>query len=175
MSENVVYIAFPRGLYVDLVRFSEGKISPELLAEDLVRGWVEDSILDAWGDDDRWGQHQIEVAKIYAPDKYKDLLKSLEEEAFGRSIQRALIWKEISVPEGTEVRMSYGGKSHFARIQGGKIVDQEGEFSPSEWASKVAGGTSRNAWRDLFFKKAGEKSWTAASQLRHKARARGAE
>jgi hypothetical protein len=42
-------------------------------------------------------------------------------------------------------------------------------ISPSEWASKVAGGTSRNAWRDLWFKEPLSKTWVPAQLVRDQA------
>ncbi len=76
------------------------------------------------------------------------------------------MWKEVTISSGTDVRMQYGGSYHFARVKNGKIEDQDGRFSPSEWASKVANGTNRNAWRDLDFRLSHNESWISASHLR---------
>jgi hypothetical protein len=85
--------------------------------------------------------------------------------------RKPLVWKEVSIPSGSEVRMPYGGQHHYAKIRGGHIVDDDGEkYSPSEWASKVAGGTSRNAWRDLWFREPLSKTWVPAQLLRDQAR-----
>lgn len=78
-----------------------------------------------------------------------------------------LVWKDVTVRAGSEVRMSYGGKQHYAKIVGGCIVESDGsKYSPSEWASKVAGNTSRNAWRDLWFKEPLSNTWVPARLLR---------
>ena len=61
--------------------------------------------------------------------------------------------------------MQYGGGYRTAQVTGGKIVDDDGRFSPSEWASKVATGTNRNAWRDLYFRLPGKSDWIAANVL----------
>jgi hypothetical protein len=82
---------------------------------------------------------------------------------------RPLVWKEVTILSGSEVRMFYNGTHHYAAIKGGKIVDHDTEYSPSEWASKIAGGTSRNAWRDLWFKEALSKTWVPAQLLRNQA------
>jgi hypothetical protein len=66
--------------------------------------------------------------------------------------------------------MAFGHDHHYAKVKGGKIVDDDGSYSPSEWASKVAGGTSRNAWRDLWFKEPLSKNWVPAQLLRDQTR-----
>jgi hypothetical protein len=65
--------------------------------------------------------------------------------------------------------MAYGDKHRYATVRRGHIVDDGEEYSPSEWASKVAGGTSRNAWRDLWFKEPLSKTWVPAQLLRDQA------
>jgi hypothetical protein len=64
----------------------------------------------------------------------------------------------------------YGDQHHYATVQRGHIIDDGKEYSLSEWASKVAGGTSRNAWRDLWFKEPLSKTWVPAQLLRDQAR-----
>jgi len=49
---------------------------------------------------------------------------------------------------------------HSAR--GGKI------HSPLELARVIAGGTSRNAWHDLFIKRPWDSEWTLADHLRRR-------
>ena len=84
----------------------------------------------------------------------------------------ALIWNEITLPSGTDVRMSYRGKEFYAEVSGSKIIDQDGQYSPGNWANKVANDTSRNAWRDIWFRKPAEQSWVLADDLRRIARRR---
>ncbi|AZO72165.1 hypothetical protein [Mesorhizobium sp. M1D.F.Ca.ET.043.01.1.1] len=102
----------------------------------------------------------------YAPALYKNRLALAVAEM--SEFNKPLVWKEVTIPQGSEVRMAYGADHHYAKIQGGKIVDASGEYSPSEWASKVAGGTSRNAWRDLWFRLPLTKDWVPAQTLRSK-------
>ena len=65
--------------------------------------------------------------------------------------------------------MHYGAEDHYAEVKNGRIVDETGRYSPSEWASKIAGGTSRNAWRDLWFKEPLARTWVPAQLLRDQA------
>lgn len=164
---DFIYIPFPRKLYDDIVRFSDGTLRPEALAANQVEAWVANSIEFDYGE---WGDRAEEVAEIYAPDVY-ERWRTEDKDASERSKleNRPLVWKSVVVDSGSDVRMSYGGDHHYAKVKGGKIVDKDGSYSPSEWASKIADGTSRNAWRDLWFKEPFGKTWVPAQLLRDQA------
>lgn len=169
MSEKILYIPFSRSLYNDIVRFSDGQLDPTVLAENLVVNWIENS-LESGGSE--WsGERLEEVAEKYAPHV---LVRWREEDAAKLKERhddyRPLVWKEVSVASGSEVRMFYGDQHHYAKIKRGKILDDGKEYSPSEWASKVADGTSRNAWRDIWFREPQAKTWVPAQLLREQAR-----
>lgn len=170
MSE-VIYLPFNKRLYDDVVRFSDGQCDLLWVMEDqfhdFIRRTADDYCHGVIGDDP---VRLRQFLAIYHP----DIVARWEaEEASNRTNDAVsderwspLVWKEVEVPAGSEVRMQYGGAYHSAKIIGGKIVDRDGQFSPSEWASKVAGGTNRNAWRDLYFRFPGKQEWAAASTLR---------
>jgi hypothetical protein len=170
MTETIS-IPFPKQLYDDLVRLSDGRIDPVWLAETQVLSWIERGL---WVDDpakvddfiyEPFQDRVYELAERYAPHAFAQWQKSGVEEA-SRSLP--LVWKYISIPAGSEVRMLYKGQQHYARVENGAIVDPDGRYSPSEWASKVAEGTSRNAWRDLSFKLPGNSHWESAKLLKQK-------
>ncbi len=165
MPTSDLCIPFDRELYADIVYLSGGKIDPGGLAENLVRNWIENTIHDGvWPD-----EHLETVAEKYAPEVYAQW----QEEDFRTYTRREesapLVWKEVTLNPGTEVRMAYGGKHHYAKVQKGRIVDEDGSYSPSEWASKVADKTSRNAWRDLWFRQPPSFTWVPAQLLRQQA------
>lgn len=170
MSETV-FIPFSKELYDDLVRFSDGRIDPAWLAESRVRMWIEIGLMvdDPNNIEDYiyepFEERIFDLAEKYAPDSFRRWQEIGIDQA-ARS--RPLIWKGLVVPAGSEVRMSYKGEQHFAHIEHAAIVDNDGAFSPSEWASKVADGTSRNAWRDLSFKMPDSAHWVQADILREK-------
>jgi hypothetical protein len=171
MFEPTIYIPFPRTLYDDIVRFSDGRIRPDVLAADQVKAWISSSVEFGFGED--WGERIEEVAEKYAPHVYEKW--QVEDGAVSNDARvntLPLVWKEVTVPAGSEVRMAYGNGHHYAQVKRGKIVDEDGSYSPSEWASKVAGGTSRNAWRDLWFREPRSKTWIPAQLLRDQARRR---
>jgi hypothetical protein len=164
-----IYLPFPRELYDDIVRFSDGRINPVDIAESEVRFFIAHSMEH---EENLWGDRIEEVAEKYAPDV---LARWREEDEAGSENRKAdnkpLVWKEVSIPAGSEVRMAYGDTHHYATVKRGRIIDDGKKYSPSEWASKVAGGTARNAWRDLWFKRPAAPTWVPAQLLRDQARA----
>ena len=162
---DLVYIPISRKLYDDIVRFSDGQIDPADMAEAQLEAWVARDL--ETGSEDHWGERFEDAAAVYAPHLVEKLKKE-QQQAASKQIaeRRPLVWKDITVPAGSEVRMSYKNVEHYAEIKAGRIVDYDGTFTPSEWASKVADNTSRNAWRDLWFRKPLAKNWVSAQQLR---------
>lgn len=168
MSESYVYIPFDRSFYNDIVRFSDGRLDPAVLAEDQVADLIERNLDDLAFD---WfGDRLIEFAQIHFPHHVEKLEAEITESSASCEMDAPLVWKEVTVQPGADVRMQYAGSYHFARVKDGKIEDDDGRFSPSEWASKVANGTGRNAWRDLQFRKSHGAPWIPAELLRSKAR-----
>jgi hypothetical protein len=151
----------------DVVRFSDGRLDPFETAAEQLRNFVERSVETA---PELWGDRLDEVAEKYAPHVWKSWIKDDERRSeHWRADNQPLVWKGISVRPGSEVRMFYAGKIHYATIKRGRIIDDGQEYSPSEWASKVADGTSRNAWRDLWFKEPMSTTWIPAQLLRDQA------
>lgn len=166
MPKSLVYIPFDGELYADIVYLSEGKLDPGGIAENLIRNWIEDTIHNGlWPE-----QHLGTVAEKYAPHVYEEWMLEDSHAESRKENAVPLVWKEVTLQAGTEVRMSYGGKHHYAKVNKGRITDADGSYSPSEWASKVAEGTSRNAWRDLWFKVPLSNTWVPAELLRQQAK-----
>lgn len=175
---DMVYVPFPRELYNDLVRFSDGRIDPAEWAADRLEAWIEHNFSSltnglGWASDSFMANFEDrieEFAEKYYPAALTYWANELDRDLeANQAKRRPLIWKEITVPASSEVRMTYGGSPHYGLIYNGKIKDSDGEFSPSEWASKIAGGTSRNAWRDIWFKTPTKPTWTPATVLREEA------
>jgi hypothetical protein len=83
---------------------------------------------------------------------------------------RGYQWKELFLPDGTDVRMRCDGDVYHARVNGDSIVYQGHRVSPRQLTLAVA-GNGRNAWRDLSLRLPGEKRFQPASLLRHRIRA----
>ena len=173
--DDVIYLPFRKKLYDDVVRFSDGHCDLVWTMEEqfhnFIRRTADDHCFGVMGSDPARLRKFLE---IYHPDivaRWDEEEANVESDDAARSAKWSpLVWKEVVVPAGGEVRMQYGGAYHTARIANGKIVDGEGQFSPSEWASKVAAGTNRNAWRDLYFRLPGKADWIAALVLREESR-----
>jgi len=172
---DVIYLPISKRLYDDVVRFSDGHCDLIWTMEEqfhhFIRRTADDNCFGVMGNDPA---RLREFLKIYHPDIVdrwdNETAVGEEEEAEPSAKWSPLVWKEAEVPAGSEVRMQYAGAYHTARIANGKIIDRDGQYSPSEWASKVAAGTNRNAWRDLYFRLPGKADWTAAGTLREEAR-----
>jgi hypothetical protein len=168
---DLIYLPFDKNLYDDVVRFSNGHCDLVTIMEEqfhnFIRRTADDHCFGVMGDDP---ERLRQFLAIYHPDIVARW-EAEEAETHRASMVNdnrwsPLVWKEVTVPAGSFVRMQYGGAYHHARVETGKIVDVDGQYSPSEWASKVAAGTNRNAWRDLYFRLPGKADWVAASALR---------
>lgn len=152
-----VLIPISKSLYHDMVRMSDGRLAPEEWVEHGFMSFLESLFLtDPSWFDEKFGSRAEEFLRTHLPDVARP------EVDFGRP----LFWKTVTVPAGSEVRMAYNGRDHFALVRDGSIVDGDGSFSPSEWVSKIANFTSRNAWRDIWFKFPGRTDWVLAQSLR---------
>lgn len=161
---NVIFLPFPRDLYDDWARHSSAPI--EEAAVEQLWNFMERTLAD--GSPGYFDDH--EQAFAFAEKNFPDIASEWVERDLANVRPSApLIWKEVSIQHGSGVRMSYGGEDHLAEVENGKIVDASGRYSPSEWASKVAQGTSRNAWRDLWFREPFSRSWIPAQLLRDQA------
>lgn len=176
---GTIFVPFPKELYDDLIRFSDGRVNPAEWAVERLEAWIESNFSSemnglGWANDSFMANFEPRIEE-FAEKYYPSVLaywaeKDDENLDAYRAKRKPLVWKEVSIAASSEVRMAYGGTSHYAIIHNGKIKDDDGEFSPSEWARKVAGDTSRNAWRDLWFKAPGASNWVPAMLIRQQAR-----
>lgn len=84
--------------------------------------------------------------------------------------KRGYHWETVFLPNGTDIRMPYKGRHDHAEIAHQRLMHDGQEYSPSQFASKVANNTSRNAWRDLEVRLPGTEEWVLADVLRQRAR-----
>ncbi|MBA5607902.1 hypothetical protein H3H36_21325 [Duganella sp. FT3S] len=76
-------------------------------------------------------------------------------------------WKCLFLPEGSQVRMRFGDTWHYAEVMGDEIMYRSRVVSPRQLTMAIA-GDGRNAWRDLWIRRPGERDWTAAYLLRRR-------
>ncbi len=78
---------------------------------------------------------------------------------------RGYQWKDLFLPEGTELRMSSAGHAYHARVTGDAIIYKSRTVSPRGFTLAVA-GNGRNAWRDVWIRFVGERHYLPASRCR---------
>lgn len=80
--------------------------------------------------------------------------------------------KDIALPEGTRLRMTYGGIEHNGTVVGGKWeIEGQRYNTPSQAASAVArtkrGGKTRlNGWKLWHVKRPSDTGWVSLDRLR---------
>jgi hypothetical protein len=77
---------------------------------------------------------------------------------------RGYQWKNLFLPEHTEVRMQCGANTLYARVDGDALVYDGLPISPSQFAGLA--GLRRSAWRDLWIRMPGSRQWKKAAFLR---------
>jgi hypothetical protein len=90
---------------------------------------------------------------------------SWKPELLSKSSSRGYQWKNLFLPDGSEIRMQYKGAYSYAAIEGDELVYNGKPISPSTLTNIIA-GSSRNAWRDLWIKRPGDTDWSLADELR---------
>ncbi|HTZ69183.1 MAG TPA: hypothetical protein VMB71_00895 [Acetobacteraceae bacterium] len=88
------------------------------------------------------------------------------EDLMPRSQHLGYQWKPLFLPPQTKIRMRYKGKTFYACVIGDDIIFDGRSVTPGEFANSIAGGTNRNAWRDLWIKLPHESDFRLADDLR---------
>ena len=79
----------------------------------------------------------------------------------------------VELPEGTKLRMTYGGTEHAGTVAGGKWkVGDQYYNTPSQAASGVArtragGKTMLNGWKYWYVRRPSDTTWVLLDKLRH--------
>lgn len=76
-------------------------------------------------------------------------------------------WKTLFLPSGTQLRMQYKGRYHYAKVVGDEMIYEGVATSPGGMANTIA-GSNRNAWRDMWIKRPNESEWTLADDCRRR-------
>ena len=120
-------------------------------------------------------------------DVYKHLtaLRRSEADSFNEVLRRELkisthraneaaqvgaVFKGVTLPEGTELRATYKGKTYTAKIQGGLWIDSSGgkRNSPTHAAVAIT-GKNWNGWNFWECRFPGQAGWKVLSTLRSSA------
>lgn len=133
---NHVSIPVPTTLFLDLAAFLKEKEDPRDPVE------VVATAIDYWMDNADW-----------------------KPELLVETTTRGYQWKQLFLPEGTEIRMQYKGVYSYAKVEGDVITYKGQSVSPASLANTIA-GSNRNAWRDLWIKRPDDREWRLAEECR---------
>jgi hypothetical protein len=149
-------VPFPKELYDKIIIRSGGKVDPVDMAIYQLEEWIERTL----NDEDAWTEEGFEEWQL-------ELAPAAKGPSLGDPT-KGYHWKELYLPNGSELRMTYRGQIHHAQVRNEKLVYEGNAYSPSKLASKIAGDTGRNAWRDLWIKFPGQTNWDLAIRLRRR-------
>ena len=114
--------------------------------------WLEDGEFDASG---------AGAPSTALPDAPPPLVARDDETATSRGYQ----WKQVFLPNGTELRVIHGGRSTYAKVEDEQIISDGAQTTPSRLAN-VKGCGTRNAWRTIWLRFPGTSRWQRADQCR---------
>jgi hypothetical protein len=86
----------------------------------------------------------------------------------GGPAQRGYRWKDVFLPEGTELCFTHKGRTYGAVVTGGRILHEGEPVTPSRFINAVA-GPGRNAWIGLWVRRPADAVWVLADDLRRAA------
>lgn len=86
----------------------------------------------------------------------------------GGPAQRGYRWKDVFLPEGTELCFTHKGRTYGAMVAGGRILHEGEPVTPSRFINAVA-GPGRNAWIGLWVRRPADAVWVLADDLRRAA------
>jgi hypothetical protein len=158
-TTDYISIPFPKSLYDMIIIRSGGKLDPVQLAADQVEGFIERNSKE----DGFWTDAGLEA--FAEEERIRNAGKG------GHDLTSGHLWKPVFMVNGTRLRMSYKGTSYYAEVRGDKIQGDDRKFdSVSQWVRHVAGGTSRNAWLDVWIRRPGrDTDYRSADDLRKEA------
>jgi hypothetical protein len=81
---------------------------------------------------------------------------------------KGAFFKDVFLPDGTELRATHKGKSYFAKISGSEWIDQgtgERRSSPSQAAYFIT-NNHVNGWLFWLVRRPGDDVWTSLNALR---------
>lgn len=103
---------------------------------------------------------------LRSPDQVVALaIKSWLASRVGKLSGQGYQWKELFLPDGTDLRMRYRGVWHYASVEGDRLMYSGEPVSPREWGLMVTGNV-RNPWRDVWIRRSIRDCWTRASASR---------
>ena len=161
---DYIYIPIRKDLIQEIYRRRD--LSEPVDIANYVNGFLEGKLDRTAGDPDIWDNEE------YIETYWQDREWEKEQQTYGNR-NEGYMWKNLFLPNRTKLRMTYKGTVHDAEVRHQQIVydgqtEFEGKpFSPSSLVSKIAEGTNRNAWRDIYIQRPGDRDWILADVARN--------
>ena len=150
---SAIAISVRPDLVTEIILRSRGKVNLTSLIENIVESFLERTR----GDPDIWSpEHAQEIAEEEGDETLVE---------FGAP-SKGYQWQGVLLPNGTALKTTYKNKDHFAEVRHQQLFYEGSPCSPSQFASRAANNTSRNAWRDIWIKRPTDKDWIFADAAR---------
>lgn len=156
---DYIGLPFPASMYDEFIIRKGGSVDVAAWVEQIVQDY-----LDRTRDDPNiWSDEYVErLEEIEADERVEE---------YGLP-SKGYEWQNLFLPNGTQLRMTYKGRVSMAEVKHQQIWCAGEVVSPSEFASRVANNTNRNAWRDILIRTPGSHEFILAAKLRREARQR---
>lgn len=156
---NELAIPIRADLVSEIILRSRGRADVVRMVEHSVESFLDRTR----GDGDIWSAEHAEEVE---DEELDDTLARIGHPSKGYN------WSGVFLPNGTSLRVDYKGGHCYAEVRHQQIFYEDEPCSPSEFASRAANNTSRNAWRDVWVKKPGASTWEFSNTLRRTTRGR---
>ncbi len=153
-----VYVPIDADIYAEFILRSGENVDVANYIENIVWNYMNETE----GDSSIWSDAHVEKIRAQVDEGFEEIYGDPE-----GSHQ----WDNLFLENGTKIRMKYKGRNFFAVVRHEEIEFEEEVYTPSQLAKKIANGTSRNAWRDLWIKERGSSQWVLADDLRRHVKA----
>lgn len=150
---SVLSVSVRSDLIAEIILRSRGKANVASMIEHSIETFLDRTR----GDPDIWSE---EHAESVADEEVDDTLVKYGHPAKGYH------WQNVFLPNGSQLKISYKGGEKLAEVRHQQIYYDGTPCSPSQFASRVANNTSRNAWRDIWVKRPTDRDWIFGDTLR---------
>lgn len=75
-------------------------------------------------------------------------------------------WQGVFLPNSTRLQIHYKRKAFQAEVRHQQVYFDGKACSPSQFVSRAANNTNRNAWNDVWVKRPTDATWVFADSLR---------
>ncbi|MYM82171.1 hypothetical protein GTP44_09430 [Duganella sp. FT50W] len=164
--DHPIALHLPSKVFCALVAHAgDGGYGPKAEAAlcDLIRNWIAttEAAPRPWADDEPDGDDGARTftkPPLLAP-------AAVATSVTATAVSRGYQWKQVFLPNGTELRAIHAGRSTYAKVEDEQILSDGAPTTPSRLANLRGCGT-RNAWRTVWLRFPGAPRWRRAADCR---------